>query len=365
MIGLLTELERWHRAGLKVAIARIVDIEGSAPRLAGATMAITEEGEVAGSLSGGCVESIVVEAALDLLLASSTGRLVRFDAIEDPDDPLGVGLTCGGIVDVFIQPLDASLLPTLIGARDGEESFAIVTLIDGDSSGQSIAVRATDELIDQIDEVALDAVVVAKVKDALQAGESRLLRESDDVVVFVHSFPAPPHLVVIGAVDFTAALVRVGRLLGYRVTVCDARATFATATRFPEANEVIVDWPHRYLETISSSLGPNDAICVLTHDHKYDVPALMKALGTNVGYIGAMGSRNTHLERKLRLLDAGASDRSLERIMAPIGLDIGANTPEEVAVATCAEIIAARHGRIGAPVLALRDGDGPIHRLIS
>ena len=161
-----------------------------------------------------------------------------------------------------------------------------------------------------------------------------------------------------GAVDFTAALVRVGKVLGYRVTVCDAREVFATTQRFPFADEVVVDWPHRLLERIGSSLGPSDAICVLTHDHKFDVPALVAALGTAAGYIGAMGSRRTHAEREERLRDSGVDQAGLARIMAPIGLDIGARTPEETAVSICAEIIALRTGRLA---VSLRHSDGPIH----
>jgi xanthine dehydrogenase accessory factor len=176
--------------------------------------------------------------------------------------------------------------------------------------------------------------------------------------VFIESFAPPPRLVIFGAVDFTAALARAGKVLGYRVTVCDARAVFATVQRFPMADEVVNDWPDRYLTKIGDELGPRDAVCVLTHDHKFDVPALVGALDTGAGYIGAMGSRRTHDDRVRRLREAGVDDDGLARIMAPIGLDIGARTPEETAIAICAEIIALRTGR-HAP--SLRDGSGPIH----
>ena len=183
-------------------------------------------------------------------------------------------------------------------------------------------------------------------------------RVERDVAVFIESFALPPQMVIFGAVDFTAALARLGKLLGFRVTVCDARPVFATRTRFPMADEVVVDWPDRHLGAIGGALGPRDAVCVLTHDPKFDVPAIVAAVGTKVGYIGAMGSRRTHDERTVRLRETGLDDADLARVMAPIGLDLGARTPEETAVAICAEIIALRTGRRPP---SLRDGQGPIH----
>jgi xanthine dehydrogenase accessory factor len=180
-----------------------------------------------------------------------------------------------------------------------------------------------------------------------------------EVSVFIESFAPPPRMIIFGAVDFTAALAKVGKILGYRVTVCDARPVFATHGRFPMADEVVVDWPNRYLAKVGPELGPRDAVCVLTHDPKFDVPAIVSALETSVGYLGAMGSRRTHDERIDRLREAGVDAAGLERVLAPIGLDIGARTPEETAVSICAEIIALRTGR-QAP--SLRDATGPIHR---
>jgi xanthine dehydrogenase accessory factor len=185
-------------------------------------------------------------------------------------------------------------------------------------------------------------------------GEAR----SDAVAVFIESFAPPPRLLVFGAVDFTAALLRVAKVLGYHVTVCDAREVFATRRRFPLADEIVVDWPHRLLERVGPTLGPTDAICVLTHDHKFDVPAIVAALDTNVGYLGAMGSRRTAAERRSLLVEAGVTEGELARVMAPIGLDIGARTPEETAVSICAEIIAVSTGR---QATSLRDTNGPLH----
>jgi xanthine dehydrogenase accessory factor len=186
------------------------------------------------------------------------------------------------------------------------------------------------------------------------SGEAR----QDDVMVFIESFAPPPQMLIFGAVDFTAALSRVAKVLGYRVTVCDARPVFATTQRFPFADAVVVDWPHRHLEKVGSELGPRDAICVLTHDPKFDVPAVIAALDTAVGYLGAMGSRRTTEDRNDRLRAEGVTDTQLERILAPIGLDLGARTPEETAISICAEIIALRSGR-SAP--SLRSTSGDIH----
>jgi xanthine dehydrogenase accessory factor len=185
-------------------------------------------------------------------------------------------------------------------------------------------------------------------------GEAR----EDTVSVFIESFAPPPRMIIFGAVDFTAALARVAKVLGYRVAVCDARAVFATLARFPMADEVLNDWPDRYLEKVGDDLGPRDAVCVLTHDTKFDVPAIVGALAANVGYLGAMGSRRTHAKRVERLRDAGVDDAGLARVHAPIGLDIGGRTPEETAISICAEIISARTGRDAA---ALRDRAGSIH----
>jgi xanthine dehydrogenase accessory factor len=212
----------------------------------------------------------------------------------------------------------------------------------------------------------LDAAVLSDAAGSLDAGRSGLRHYGahgearlQDVSVFVEAFATSPRMEIFGAVDFTAALARVAKVLGYRVTVCDARAVFATPGRFPMADEVVVDWPHRHLEAVGHLLGPRDAVCILTHDPKFDVPAVMAALRTRAGYIGAMGSRRTTADRAQRLLEAGADAQDLARIMAPIGLDIGARTPEETAVSVCAEIISIRAGRDAG--VSLRDGTGPIH----
>jgi xanthine dehydrogenase accessory factor len=215
----------------------------------------------------------------------------------------------------------------------------------------------------------LDAVVAGDATGALSSGQSVARHYGsageprlNDVTVFIDVFAPPPRMIIFGAVDFTAALVKVAKVLGYHVTVCDAREVFATKRRFPEADDVVVGWPNVYLETVAEGLGPLDAICVLTHDHKFDIPVIVAALSTDVGYLGAMGSRKTHSERVNRLIEAGVDPSRLNEIMAPIGLAIGARTPPETAVAICAEIIARR---ANAEVRSLRDDTGPIHRVAS
>jgi xanthine dehydrogenase accessory factor len=235
--------------------------------------------------------------------------------------------------------------------------------------GAKLVVRRKAEAMGSLGEPGLDAVVARDTRGALDGGHSVTRHYGPhgeagrtDVTVFIEVFGPPARMLIFGAVDFTAALVRVAKVLGYHVTVCDARPAFATVVRFPEADEVVADWPHRYLAKVADRLGPGDAICVLTHDHKFDIPVLVGALKTNVGYLGAMGSRSTHDGRVERLRAEGVEADDVRRIMAPIGIDIGARTPEETAVSICAEIISLR---AGVTPHSLRDGDGPIHRVAS
>jgi xanthine dehydrogenase accessory factor len=360
---ILRDLKRWHRQGRRVALARVVDVEGSGPRLPGAAMAVNDQGEVAGSVSGGCVEGAVVTEALALLEGNRTGQICTFGYSDD--DAFAVGLTCGGTIHLFLEELDWwDRFDRVASAIDSETPVALATVVGGPGVGS--ALLAVDGAIDgSLGD--LDLVATRDVAAELDAGTSGVRHygehgeaRQDEVAVFVETYAPPPRMLIFGAVDFTAALVRVAKVLGYRVTVCDAREVFATTQRFPLADEVIVDWPHRLLERVGDSLGPRDAVCVLTHDHKFDVPAIQAALRTKVGYLGAMGSRRTSTERDARLREEGVTDDELNRILAPIGLDLGARTPEETAVAICAEIIAQRTG-VGAP--SLKDADGPIHRV--
>jgi xanthine dehydrogenase accessory factor len=255
----------------------------------------------------------------------------------------------------------------------GELPVSLATVIRGPGVGAKLLVRPGLDPQGTLGDTGLDRVVARDALAELEAGRSGVRHygaqgqanpEEESgielVEVFIESFAPPPQMVIFGAVDFTAALAKVGKVLGYRVLVCDARKVFATRARFPMADEIIVDWPDRVLAKVGSGLGTRDAVCILTHDPKFDVPAIQGALATAVGYIGVMGSRKTHAKRMERLAEVGVTEqKDLDRIMSPIGLDLGARTPEETAISICGEIIARRTGRM-AP--SLRDSDGPIHR---
>jgi xanthine dehydrogenase accessory factor len=242
---------------------------------------------------------------------------------------------------------------------------ALATVVTGPNIGAKLLVEVDRATVGTLGDPGLDRVVARDAAGELEAGLTSTRHygphgeaRAREVSVFIESFVRPPQMLIFGAVDFTAALARGAKLLGYHVTVCDARSVFATRARFPMADEVVNDWPDRHLASVGADLGPRDAICVLTHDTKFDVPALVAACATTVGYIGAMGSRRTHDKRVTRLREAGLVDADIDRILSPIGLDIGARTPEETAISICAEIISRRTGR-RAP--SLRDGSGPIH----
>jgi xanthine dehydrogenase accessory factor len=258
-----------------------------------------------------------------------------------------------------------SVYEQLRDALRSQRPVALATVVDGEHLGAKLLVEPGAEPIGTLGNADLDRVVARDALGELEAGLTSTRHygrhgeaREEDVSVFIESFALPPRMIIFGAVDFTAALAKVAKVLGYRVTVCDARAVFATVQRFPMADEVVNDWPDRYLAKVGDELGPRDAICVLTHDHKFDVPAIVGGVATRVGYLGAMGSRRTHDSRLERLREAGLSDDQLARVMSPIGLDVGARTPEETAVSICAEVIAMRTGR-RAP--SLRDSAGPIH----
>ncbi len=271
------------------------------------------------------------------------------------------------------ETVEPDIYDTLRTAIRAEDPVALATVIGGSGldsegvvSGAKLLVKPDGASLGDLGNEDLNRVVIRDSIGELSAGTSgvrhygpRGQARQDDLAVFIESFARPPQMLIFGAVDFTAALCRVAKVLGYRVTVCDARPVFATKRRFPYADEVVVDWPNRLLDKVGGDLGVRDAICILTHDPKFDVPAVQSALETNAGYIGAMGSRRTTDDRNSRLVEVGVDPDDLRRVMAPIGLDIGGRTPEETAVSVCAEIIALHSGRL-AP--SLRDADGDIHR---
>ncbi len=364
MKEILADLERWHRGGEPAAVARVVDLEGSGPRSPGAAMAVTAAGEVVGSVSGGCVEGAVVTESLEVI-ATGERRIVTFGYSDD--EAFAVGLTCGGTIHLFVEPLQWGPVHSALSSDLAQEApVALATVVEGPGTGAKMLVRGAGGVaVGALGSPGLDRSVERDARGELAAGRSRIRRYSQqgetrgrEVSVFVESFAPPPRMVIFGAVDFTAALARVAKVLGYRVVVCDARATFATARRFPMADEVVVSWPDRLLAEIGPSLGTADAVCVLTHDAKFDVPAITAALDTGVGYIGVMGSRRTHEDRTARLVSAGLDSGQLARLRSPIGLDIGAATPEETAISIVSEIIATRTGR---KAQALSKTTGPIH----
>jgi xanthine dehydrogenase accessory factor len=288
------------------------------------------------------------------------------------DDAFAVGLTCGGILDVYVESISRESFPELgeVAASVGRgEPVAVVTVVKGpaDRLGKRL-VLWPDRTSGTLGLQRLDDAVADDARGMLAAGRTATLafghdgeRRGDELTLFVSSFAPPARMVVFGAIDFAAACARVGSFLGYRVTVCDARPVFATARRFPDADEVVVEWPHRYLqaEVDAGRIDERTVLCVLTHDPKFDVPLLEVALRLPVAYVGAMGSRRTHEERLERLVEAGMTKEELGRLSSPIGLDLGARTPEETAVSIAAEIIAGRWGGSGERLTAV---GGPIHR---
>jgi xanthine dehydrogenase accessory factor len=369
MKEIIADVQRWRQEGQRVALARVVGVEGSGPRLPGAAMAVSEGGDVSGSVSGGCVEGAVVAEALEVL--SGDGRLKLCSFGYSDDEAFAVGLTCGGTIHVTVETIDEvdHLFATWADALTSSSPVVVAEIVEGAPGELGAKLLYLPgrpaQVVGTLGEAELDRVVARDAEGQLATGLTTTRHYGPcgeagerDLSVFIEPFAPPPRMVIIGAVDFTASLAKVAKVLGYRVTVCDARPVFATRARFPMADEVVVAWPDRYLAEVGQELGPRDAVCILTHDMKFDVPAVATALGTPVGYVGAMGSRRTTEDRAKRLRGAGVSEAALGRLMAPIGLDIGARSPEETAVAICAEIVALRAGRT-AP--SLRDSEGPIH----
>jgi xanthine dehydrogenase accessory factor len=333
----------------------------------GAALAVGDAGEVIGSVSGGCVEGAVYELATEV--AEGGEPVLQRYGVSD-DDAFAVGLTCGGLLDVFVEPVSRQTFPELgeiAKAVERGEPVAVATVIAGagrigarrviwgEASRPSSGTLGGGERLDAAADDDVRGMLSQGITGMRRYGEHGE-RRGDDLAVFVNSFAPPPRMFVFGAIDFAAAVARVGKFLGYHVTVCDARPIFATRSRFPDADEVVVDWPHRFLAGIE--VDARTVICVLTHDPKFDVPVLEVALRTPAGYIGAMGSRRTHEDRLERLRAVGVTEAELARLRSPIGLDLGARTPEETAVSIAAELIQLRWGGTGR---ALTGTEGRIH----
>ncbi|MCX8528003.1 MAG: XdhC family protein [Candidatus Nanopelagicales bacterium] len=363
MREVLDELIAARNRDGQVAMATVVRTWKSAPRPAGASMLVTDTGEAVGSVSGGCVEGALYELGQEVL-ADGESRFETYGVSDD--DAFAVGLTCGGILEVFVERVDNTTWPELDGIAASiaaGEPVAVATIVRGPHFvGRHLVVRpdrtegslGTDRLDDTIREDTIGMLASGTTGFLRYGPEGERLGEGLDV--FVASYAPPAQMFVFGAIDFSASLVRVGKLLGYRVTVVDARPVFATRKRFPDADEIVVDWPHRWLE--QQHVDQRTVIAVLTHDPKFDVPALRVALRTDAGYIGAMGSRRTHEDRLERLKEAGVTADEIARLHSPIGLDLGARTPEETAISIAAEIVQARWGGSGQHLAATQ---GPIH----
>ncbi len=370
----LASAARWVQDS-PVALATVVGTSGSAPRQAGAAMVVAADGRIAGSVSGGCVEAAVVDLAEATLTSGEPPRRTFGFAADDLFD---VGLTCGGRIEVLVQRvgLDDGLGDVAARVAAGD-AVAVVTVLehpDPRRVGERLVVDGAT-----LEAVPADAAPAGSgatgLRRALQDRAQAMLASGATGVVhcgpdgsplasvvraFVQTWTPPPRLVVLGAVDFARALAGAGRFLGYDVTVCDARPAFTTGDRFPDAHRVVVDWPHRYLdaEVAAGRIDARTVVCVLTHDARFDVPTLTRALRLPVAYVGAMGSRRTHRERLEQLRAAGLTGEELDRLHSPLGLDLGARTPEETAISILAEVVAVRRGGTGR---GLGDTDGPIH----
>ncbi|QXE34090.1 XdhC family protein [Streptomyces sp. GMY02] len=409
MLDIAEELHRWAGQGRDFAVATVVAVSGSAPRGPGAALAVDSGGAVIGSVSGGCVEGAVYELCRQALEDGAT-VVERFGYSDD--DAFAVGLTCGGVIDILVTPVRAArATPTVRAVRAvradrpavraerpavradqaavraeraavrADATRPVFAALEAASRGQAAALaRITEgpaELLGRALLVRpggtyegslgghpeLDRTAAAEALALLDSGRTdtvvigaRGSRCGRPLTLLVESSVPPPRMIVFGAVDFASALVRTGKFLGYHVTVCDARPVFATRARFPDADEIVVDWPHRYLE--SAATDSRTVLCVLTHDAKFDVPLLELALRLPVAYVGAMGSRRTHEDRARRLREHGVTERELARLRSPIGLDLGARTPEETALSIAAEIVAVRRGGSGVP---LTGAHTPIH----
>ena len=341
MNEVIAQIRRWQAENQTVALATVVQTWGSAPRKAGAKLAITADGRMAGSVSGGCVEGAVAEEAF-AALESGSARLLTFGVADET--AWEVGLACGGTIRVFVEPLERQIFPKVDGLLAAKESAAIATVVAGPQTlmGRKLLLDSRGARTGSID-AAIDANLAAIMETARRSGASqRLELESPKVEIFIDVLLPPSALIIVGAVHIGGALTSLARTLGYRTVVIDPRQAFASAERFPHADQLIATWPQDAFPTLT--LTENTAVALLTHDPKIDDPALEFVLNSPVFYIGALGSRKTHASRLARLQSAGFDAEQIARIHGPIGLDINAQNAEEIALSIMAEIVAVRRG---------------------
>ena len=352
MKEVLDDLIAAFNSGDTTAMATVVRTWRSAPRPAGASMLVNAAGEAVGSVSGGCIEGAVYEMAGEVI-ANGLPQFEKYGISND--DAFAVGLTCGGILEVFVEQISTETwpeLPDLYASVQADQPVAVATVVNGTAHVGKHLVVWPDRTAGDLGSDRLNSAVGADVLGLLESGITGFLhygsdgeRLEGDLEIFVSTFAPKPRMLVFGAIDFAAAVAKAGKFLGFHVTVCDAREVFATKKRFPDADEVINDWPHRWLA--KQEIDSRAVICILTHDPKFGVPVVIEALKTKAAYIGAMGSRKTHDDRVARLIEAGVNPEDLKRVKSPIGLDLGARTPEETAISILAEVIQDRWGGSG------------------
>jgi xanthine dehydrogenase accessory factor len=345
MREILDDIDRWRASGQPIALATVVATWGSAPRAAGAKMAMTADGQIAGSVSGGCVEAAVVETGTEVL-STGTPRLLHFGVTDEK--AWEVGLACGGKISIFVERLDETFSRALSEAASSGRAYAVATVTRGPVAllGQKMivgdAVTAGGAFPEEI-----ARRVAREAPDALRTGESRRFEAgcggTEPCEIFLEVVRPAPRLVAVGGVHIAVALTALARTLGYWTAVIDPRQVFGNAERFPNADLLLSDWPDEGLGRIG--LDSSTAVAVLTHDPKLDDAALAAALASDAFYVGALGSRKTQEKRRARLLAAGLTEEQLSRLHAPIGLDLGGRSPEEIALAVMAQIVAARNGR--------------------
>jgi xanthine dehydrogenase accessory factor len=349
MIDLLGTIEEWFAAGETVAVATVIRVEGTAPRPVGARLIVSSGGRMAGSVSGGCVETTVYQEMIDLL-EGGPPRVLHFGITEDMI--WDVGLACGGTIDVFIQALDPQIVAAF-GERVAQgEPVALMSFLAGENAGEMTLVTAGGTVLGPDSE---PAAALAADMLAARAERGVIHGVEPGTSAYIEPFLPPPLLVIAGGVHVAIPLARFGKELGFRVVVVDPRQKFANRERFPEADQVLVTWPDQVLAGLE--VGDTTYIVLLTHDPKIDEPTLAAALKTGAAYIGAIGSRKTHADRYERMAQWGVTREQLDRVYSPIGLDLGGSTPEETALSIIAEVVAVKNGRTGG---SLRDSTGPI-----
>ena len=339
MLDVLPDIERWRKEGRPIALATVIETWGSAPRPAGAKMAMTADARIAGSVSGGCVEAAVVEAGMEVI---ETGKphLLHFGVSDET--AWGVGLACGGKIEVFVKTLESESYREIKKLLDEGRPIALVTVIEGPGTGRELVVEESGAVVGRLGGE-LEEKVISEARAALAEGLSRRSRPQD-TEVFIDVIAPSPTLIVVGGVHIAIPLTALAKTLGYRTVIVDPRGVFGSKERFPHADRLMSEWPAEALQEIV--LNRSTAVAALTHDPKLDDPALRSALQSPAFYVGALGSRKTQKKRRKRLLEGGLSEEQVARLWAPIGLDIGSRTPEEIALAVMAQIVAARNGKL-------------------